>query len=438
MKVIIAGAGIGGLATAIGLRRAGHDITEGQIFERSSLLRENGAAINVCPNVSPVLREWGFDNDRARMGIARRYVLALGNTLETKQDVEYPDFLQLYGGHWLVAHRVDLHSELKRLATDPDGPGKPAELVLRSEVINYDSEAGSITLADGSIHHGDLVVAADGVHSAAASHVVGHDNPAVSSGLALFRFLISTDELFRDPELVPILKEGFTKIEDGVMRTLITEDSIKRMVWFPCANNTIQNFAIYQGDTNPDCPEENGDTLTHVENMISHVQDYHPHIVQIIRKATSVKRWPLLYRDPLPTLTKGQLVIIGDAAHPMLPHQGQGGAQAIEDAAALSVVFADLPVNPSKDEIRRRLVVFDKIRLRRASAFQIISNTTQDKSWKIRERAQQYMPEGVGVPTCPAEFWEHNFGYDILEDSRRHMKTYLEGTVSRCNECDEI
>ncbi|KAL5333984.1 hypothetical protein BJX70DRAFT_391760 [Aspergillus crustosus] len=425
MKVIIVGAGIAGLAAGIGLRRKGHEV---QIFERSSLLREVGAAINVCPNASQVLHHWGFDTKRARMVTARRHILASGSSLEPITDVQYPNFKELYGGPWLLAHRVDLHSELRRVATESEGLGQPVQLSLRSEVIDYDVEKGSIQLADGSSHHADLVVAADGVHSSAVRHVVGYATPAVSTGWAVFRFLIPADELREDLEISSLLEGGSTKLENGLMRIFATAGSMKRLVWYPCADNTIQNFVAVHEDRRPDDHvREDWDQSADVKDVEFHYSDFHPDLMKIVRKAKSIKRWPLLYRDPIPTISKGRLVLIGDAAHPMLPHQGQGGAQAIEDAAALSEILADLPVNTPRDEIRNRLEVFEQVRLRRVSAMQILSNAGQDQAFRIRERAQQYMPDGVKVPERQLEFWEHNFGYDVIADSRCHLQLYLNG-----------
>ncbi|KAL2867819.1 FAD/NAD(P)-binding domain-containing protein [Aspergillus lucknowensis] len=425
MKVIIVGAGIAGLAAGIGLRRAGHDVT---IYERSSLLREVGAAINVCPNASRVLLHWGFDVERARLVTARRHILVLGESLRYAHNIEFPDFAKDYGGPWYLAHRVDLHSELRRLATDPEGLGRPAEIILRAEVTDYDPEKGSISLADGSIHQADLVIAADGVHTSAIRHVLGHEAPATATGWAVFRFLLAAEDLRQDPEVRPLVETGATQLGDGVMRIMTAEGSMRRLVWYPCAGNTIQNFVAVHEDRQTDGHErEDWDRAADVEDVLSYFPDFHPDVLKIVKKATSIKRWPLLYRDPFPTLTRGRLLLIGDAAHPMLPHQGQGGGMAIEDAGALSELFADMPGTVSEGEIHNRLALFEKIRLRRVSAMQILSNAGQDQNWRIQEQARQYMPDGVKVPTTTAEFWEHNFRYDVLGDSRRHVQAYLDG-----------
>ncbi|KAJ9647095.1 hypothetical protein H2201_007562 [Coniosporium apollinis] len=104
--------------------------------------------------------------------------------------------------------------------------------------------------------------------------------------------------------------------------------------------------------------------------------------------AEDIKLWKLLYRPPTSSWTRGKVVLIGDAAHPMLPNQGQGGAQAIEDGAALGLLLSNLP---DAREVPRRLKLFQEIRKTRAAAMQIFSNAGQDEAEKIQKEARAYV-----------------------------------------------
>ncbi|PQE20125.1 salicylate hydroxylase protein [Rutstroemia sp. NJR-2017a BBW] len=175
-------------------------------------------------------------------------------------------------------------------------------------------------------------------------------------------------------------------------------------------------------------------------------------------KAPEVKLWKLLFRAPLPTWHKGKLVIIGDAAHPMLPYQGQAGAQAIEDGLALGLLLSHLPPSPpsspsnpslpspllsssssssetnnhpqfshstpsiSPTVLEQRLQSFEKVRRNRASAMQMFSNAGQDQGEKVKESARPYVEEGVEVPSNPKEYIEYNFRHDVRKVCEQELR----------------
>jgi salicylate hydroxylase len=164
---------------------------------------------------------------RARFVTGLRTMVVPGASLTSNVGVDCSHFVKTYGAPWYLAHRVDLHTELRRLATTPDAPGFPVDIILQSEVVGFNAKNGSVTLADGSIHRADLVVAADGVHTTAIHQVIGHATPAVATGSAAFRFLIPTEDIQRDPETAHLW-------EDGLMRIYVAE-GVRRLIWYSCA-----------------------------------------------------------------------------------------------------------------------------------------------------------------------------------------------------------
>ena len=145
-----------------------------------------------------------------------------------------------YGAPVSTVHRVDLHNELLRLAaTDEVENARKVDLRLSSKVVGANAQEGSITLADGSVHFADLIVAGDGVHSVLRNVVLGEKAPGVTTtGLSAFRFLIPTKELEGDEQLVEFLRrkcKGPLILAD----TKETEKE-KHIVWYDCRGYAIQ------------------------------------------------------------------------------------------------------------------------------------------------------------------------------------------------------
>ncbi len=134
MKVIIVGAGIAGLAAAIALRRARHDVV---VLEKSSMASEIGAAILLQPNAMRVVKRWGLEPERARL------VKAMHQFVKVARDASQIDYIDLektediYGDGFYFAHRVDLLNELKLLATRKEGMGKAVEIMTKKNVCDY-------------------------------------------------------------------------------------------------------------------------------------------------------------------------------------------------------------------------------------------------------------------------------------------------------------
>ena len=218
LDILIAGGGICGLSCAIALRRAGHTI---RILERSHFSNEVGAAITIPPNATRVLQSWDLDFRAARMIPFNGMEIVAGEseTLSTTGEYNFSSFERSFGAPYLLSHRVDLHEALREMATSATGPGKPAQIINGAHIISYDAEAGSVTLADGSILSADLIVAADGVHSI-ASEFIGDPRPAIPSDTTVVRFLIPTSTLMADAataELIP--GDGLCSVYTAASRT---------------------------------------------------------------------------------------------------------------------------------------------------------------------------------------------------------------------------
>ncbi|QSZ29965.1 hypothetical protein DSL72_004483 [Monilinia vaccinii-corymbosi] len=414
MKVIVVGAGIAGLSAAIGLRRAGHEVL---ILDKSSLAHEVGAAIHVQPNASRIIAQWGFDFQRARLVTAKSINFTSGDNLHILSDDDLSDIEDKFGSGYFYSHRVDLHAELMLLATQEEGQGTPAMIQNKSEVVGYNTETGSVTLANGTTMTADLIVGADGIHSSAVKEILGYENSAVPTGIACFRLLLSVEEIQEDPECAFLMEDM-----EGRLRTFIApQNGHGRVLWYPCRENKILNVAFTCPDREELKATEGWHNTVPNEIFLDELKGFHPSLRHLLAKGKDVRLWKLLSRAPLPTWHRGKLVIIGDAAHPMLPFQGQGGAQAIEDGCALGILLSSLP-NSTPETLTSRLKSFETIRKNRASALQIFSSAGLEEADKVKESARPFLKKGEIVPSTPADYQEYIFRHDVSSKSKQELE----------------
>ncbi|KAK6413631.1 hypothetical protein LTR81_012424 [Elasticomyces elasticus] len=358
LQCAVVGAGIAGLGAAIALRRAGHDV---EIFEKSTLKREIGAAITLTPNGNLVLDRWGFDAKRARQTMKEQYRVLNHQTLEVVERDSFENVAKEYGHSFDAYHRVDMHEEIRRLAEQAG-----AVLRLGSQAVDVDCEKGVITFDDGSVVTKDLVVIADGIKSRFVDVVSGEHVPTQKTGKSVYRTLIPFDRIMKDPLIAPIFdqqKSGFC--------SFINRESHMFFVTYPCRNDEVCNLAIFH-DTKPhQANKEHWNSPATVDDALELLDGCHPAWPALVRHADSMNCYVVGRRDVIPRMTNGKVVLIGDAAHPMQPTHAQGGSMSLEDAAAFEVLFSNWS---TEDSIEKRLALFNQLRLPRNVVTQLCSN----------------------------------------------------------------
>lgn len=255
---------------------------------------------------------------------------------------------------------MSLHDTLKKTSIDPSGEGTPVELHLSSPVVDVDPKQAVITLKDGAVVRGDVIIGADGVHSRSRTKIPGGDVKVFGSGKSAFRFLISRKAALDDP--------ATRRFAQGDGELIIWYGADRRVVMYPTSHNQLLNFVCIH----PESESEGGDdwnTNANKSKLLEVYKGFHPDCVALISKADpeSLKVWKLLDMPVLPTWINGRLALLGDAAHPFLPHQGQGAGCAMEDAAAISIV---LEKDTAREDIPARLKLFESIRYERANKIQ--------------------------------------------------------------------
>ena len=214
-------------------------LTPGKVFEKSKFAAEIGAALVLSPNGSRVLRHLGFSFERARGCRITAWDTLDGATLTKLRSLDLADAEARFGAPLVTVHRVDLHKELLRLASEPTcGSKRNVDLRLDCRVVRADAENGTVELADGSVYTADMVVAADGLHSVVKEAVLGSQIPAPrDSGCSAFRFLIPTKQLMCDPELALTLRE---KCQGPTILADQTDGVVDRhIVWYDCQGSAL-------------------------------------------------------------------------------------------------------------------------------------------------------------------------------------------------------
>jgi salicylate hydroxylase len=345
-RIAIVGGGIGGLAAAAFLRREGLAST---VYEQAARLAEVGAGLVVAPNAARLLRRLGvLDSLReraVRLETGWEFRRWADGTVLSSEDLS-ASCERLYGEHTYTAHRGDLLRVIQSLV-----PARSIE--LGRKCTGLDSRRGALRLhfADGHSAEADVVIGADGVHSAVRNAVFGA-SPATYSGICAFRALVpagAAPHFARRPAQTLWIGPGH------------------HLVHYPvCAGEMVNLVAFAPAG---DYTTESWTATATVEEFLAEFDGWDPRLAGLIRAAGTPGRWALLDRAPLPRWSQGSATLLGDAAHPMFPFFAQGAAQSIEDAVVLARCLADDTANPVA-ALRR----YEQLRIPRATRLQAASH----------------------------------------------------------------
>jgi salicylate hydroxylase len=337
---VIIGAGIGGLTLALLLRRRG---VVAEVLEQTTELREIGAAISLSANATRALAYLGLGEELADVSSVPSAMIHRdgrdGRPISTH--VMGGRYRDTFGSPFFGLHR----QALQRLLGAAWGT-EHLHLGCRVETITEQRPGVRLGCASGATFEADLVVGADGVHSRARHWVTGGDE-AVYSGASGFRGLVPV-------ELLPSLPEP------DAAQFWMGPDA--HLLHFAIDAGKVINFLAVVDEpaqwTAPSwmAPAEPGAHLAPFAG-------WHPAVLEMIGAVPQSPRFGLFARPPLRTWHRGPVVLLGDAAHAMLPHQGQGANQTIEDAVVLDAeltgastrITGDLPAALDRYERRRRV-----------------------------------------------------------------------------------
>ena len=322
LKVLIAGGGIGGITAMLALRQRGIDV---QLFEQAAAFRQVGAGLQVSSNAARILLKLGLGEALKRVATypegrdyrgwdtgERLYYTPLGQKAEAH-----------FGSPYYAAHRAELLDVLL------SGLGEHGyRLGSRVERVDQDQSGVSLTLADGSIAQGDILIGADGIHSAVRAQLFGKELPRYTGNVA-WRGLVPAERVAHlDLRSVVGVWMGPNR---SIVQYYVSAGKTFNWIGISRSAQPAQESWLAEGRT---------------EDALAEYDGWHSTIRTIIAETPKVLRQALYDREPLPDWQVGRVVLMGDAAHPMMPFYAQGGAQSIEDAYVLAGCIAEAQDRP--------------------------------------------------------------------------------------------
>jgi salicylate hydroxylase len=345
LRIAIVGGGIGGLTAALALRARGLDAS---VFEQAEAVREIGAGVSIHPNAARLLKRIGLDDQLRKIGSPINGITlrsSKGEAITTPSGPATPTFSQQTGQGYNV-HRADFLNLL--FAALPDGTVKLGHRCLQ---LKEDGDGVRLSFANGAVAEADVVIGADGIRSVIQRQIGLHNRPS-SEGIMAYRGLIPAERLAWAGDL------GDPALWIGSGRSFLL---------YPVAGGRLINMvAFVPTDTES---EESWSAPGDLKALAAEYAGWDQPVQDTINALDETFRWGIYDRAPLPHWSTRRVTLMGDAAHPMVPHVGQGAGQSIEDAITLAVLLEGC----SAVEVAGRLKLYETLRLARTSQVQALA-----------------------------------------------------------------
>lgn len=336
--IAIVGGGIAGLFAANALIAKGFQVS---VYEQAPALGEVGAGVFITPNSVRQLQRVGLGAEvekwGARVGPGSQYFRHDGSPIAPVQVTDSAGWNATFG-----MHRADMISILA-------GPLPARDIHTGHRCTGFTQDAGGIrlTFANGATVEADLAIGSDGIHSELRQYVVPPSRP-VFSGSVAYRGTVPREEIPDWP----------------TNRWLMWLGHGKHFLAFPLRAGRLINFVGFVPADQE--MKESWSAPGDPDTLRQEFAGWDPRVEKLLSQVKMTFRWALYDRDPLPSWTKGRLTLLGDAAHPMLPHLGQGANQSIEDGMTLATILA----RADQDAVPAALLVYEKLRRERVAQVQ--------------------------------------------------------------------
>ncbi|GME42312.1 Monooxygenase FAD-binding protein [Neofusicoccum parvum] len=427
LKILIVGAGLAGFSAAIALARQGHDV---DIFERSAFSNEVGAALHFGPSTTAhVFPRWGIDHYKDFQACKcerwSNYMVRDGRMESVKERYVLEDRRRelRFEGDEIMCHRVDAHAALREKALSYPN----ARLHLSAIIEAVDPEAGTLTLKDGTVHAGDAIVGADGIHSQMVQAIAGPECVSTRAGVNIFRFFVQEEKARQNPAAADFLdSHGFPNAHVSFRGP---NGSVS--VIYTARSGSFLNFGLLFPAklSKRDLTTMDWHARSDPEEVVDVFHDHPQFFKDLIFMGEDFKHWAFPARDPPTSFVKGKLVLIGDAAHPLHPTHATGAVQGVEDAACLGELFTS---DARPRDVAERLELYNKLRYERCVTLKFTSEigvlAGVDPDTRL-EKLRKYVPNGQ-LPDDPDAFiWL----YDPIKTPQDALRAHLESKKAWLN-----
>jgi salicylate hydroxylase len=377
-RVVIVGGGIGGLFAAKALIAHGVDVS---LYEQAPALGEVGAGVFLTPNsvrhlervgLGPAVEKYG-----ARVGPKSHYFRHDGSPIAPVQVTDSSGRNATFG-----MHRADLVAFLAAAV-----PARVVHCGYRAIGFEQVGDVARVRFADGTCAEGDVVVGADGIHSTLRPYVFPPSTP-IFHGTISYRGLVAHERLPDWP----------------TDRWQMWAGPSKHFLVFPVRHGQMINYVGFVPADEE--MKESWSAAGDPEVLRGEFEGWDARIGSVLKQVDTTFRWALYDREPLPTWTKGRLTLLGDAAHPMLPHLGQGANQSIEDGMALATILGRL----DSAVVPAALLAYERLRRERVAQIQLGAR----KHGLRVDSAYADLAVRDAELAAHAEFRKHLYSYDVV------------------------